>query len=264
MENKNRNRRGAGDTGSMRRIFLEIAYDGTAYAGWQVQNNALSVQAVIDKALSDWLKEDIHTIGASRTDAGVHAKGNVAVFDTNTRIPGDKYAFGLNAKLPKDISIQESFEVPMEFHPRFTETVKTYEYKILNRKFPDPARRNDSLFYHGKLDVEAMQAAASYFVGPHDFKSFCAANADTKTTVRTIYSAQLWKEDDMIHFEITGSGFLYNMVRIIAGTLIEVGKGAIRAEDIPKILSAKNREAAGPTAPAHGLTLVSIEYPEWE
>lgn len=248
----------------MRRIFLEIAYDGTAYAGWQVQHNALSVQEVLDKALSDWLKEDIHTIGASRTDAGVHARGNVAVFDTNTKIPGEKYAFGLNAKLPKDISIQESFEVPPDFHPRFTETVKTYEYKILNRKFPDPNRRADSLFYHGKLDVDAMAAAASYFIGPHDFKSFCAVGADTKTTVRTIYSVSVWKENDMIHFEITGNGFLYNMVRIIAGTLIEVGKGVFKPEDMPKILAARDREAAGPTAPAHGLTLVEIEYPEWE
>ncbi len=248
----------------MRRIFLEIAYDGTAYAGWQVQKNALSVQEVLDKALSDWLGEEIHTIGASRTDAGVHAKGNVAVFDTNTKIPGEKYAFGLNAKLPKDISIQESFEVPPEFHPRFTETVKTYEYKILNRTFPDPTRRADSLFYHGKLDVEAMSAAASYFVGPHDFKSFCAANPDTKTTVRTIYSAEVWKEEDMIHFEITGNGFLYNMVRIIAGTLIEVGKGVLKPADMKRILDAKDREAAGPTAPAHGLTLIAIEYPEWE
>ncbi len=248
----------------MRRIFLEIAYDGTNYSGWQVQNNAVSVQETIDKALSEWLLEEIHTIGASRTDAGVHARGNVAVFDTNSQIPADKFAFGLNARLPDDICIQESFEVPMEFHPRFTETVKTYEYKILNRKFPDPTRRNDSLFYYGRLDVDAMNEAASYLVGPHDFKSFCAVNHDAKTTVRTIYSAIVDKEDDMITFQITGNGFLYNMVRIIAGTLIEVGKGRIHPESIKKIMEARDRQKAGPTAPAHGLTLVEIEYPEWE
>lgn len=248
----------------MRRIFLEIAYDGTNYSGWQVQNNAVSVQETIDKALSEWLSEEIHTIGASRTDAGVHARGNVAVFDTNSQIPADKFAFGLNSRLPGDICIQESFEVPMEFHPRFTETVKTYEYKILNRKFPDPTRRNDSLFYYGRLDVDSMNEAASYLVGPHDFKSFCAVNHDAKTTVRTIYSAVVDKEEDMITFQITGNGFLYNMVRIIAGTLIEVGKGKIKPESIKKIMEARDRQKAGPTAPAHGLTLVEIEYPEWE
>ena len=248
----------------MRRIFLEIAYDGTNYSGWQIQNNAVSIQGTIDKALSEWLGEDIHTIGASRTDAGVHALGNVAVFDTESRIPGDKFAYGLNSRLPEDICIQQSFEVPMEFHPRYTETVKTYEYKILNRRFPDPTRRNDSFFYYGKLDVDAMNMAASEFVGPHDFKSFCSANQEKKSTVRTIYSAMVDKEDDMITFTITGNGFLYNMVRIIAGTLIEVGKGTIKPEDIKEILEKKDRSAAGPTAPAHGLTLVEIEYPEWE
>lgn len=248
----------------MRRIFLEIAYDGTNYSGWQVQNNAVSIQETIDKALSEWLGEEIHTIGASRTDAGVHARGNVAVFDTESLIPADKFAFGLNARLPEDISIQESFEVPAEFHPRFTETIKTYEYKILNRKFPDPTRRNDSLFYYGKLNVDAMNEAASYLVGPHDFKSFCAVNHDAKTTVRTIYSAMVDKDGDLITFEITGNGFLYNMVRIIAGTLIEVGKGKLKPEDIKIIMEARDRQKAGPTAPAHGLTLVEIEYPEWE
>lgn len=248
----------------MRRIFLEIAYDGTNYSGWQVQNNAVSIQETIDKALSEWLGEEIHTIGASRTDAGVHARGNVAVFDTESLIPADKFAFGLNARLPEDISIQESFEVPAEFHPRFTETIKTYEYKILNRKFPDPTRRNDSLFYYGKLNVDAMNEAASYLVGPHDFKSFCAVNHDAKTTVRTIYSAMVDKDGDLITFEITGNGFLYNMVRIIAGTLIEIGKGKLKPEDIKMIMEARDRQKAGPTAPAHGLTLVEIEYPEWE
>ena len=248
----------------MRRIFLEIAYDGTNYSGWQVQNNAVSIQETIDKALSEWLGEEIHTIGASRTDAGVHARGNVAVVDTESLIPADKFAFGLNARLPEDISIQESFEVPAEFHPRFTETIKTYEYKILNRKFPDPTRRNDSLFYYGKLNVDAMNEAASYLVGPHDFKSFCAVNHDAKTTVRTIYSAMVDKDGDLITFEITGNGFLYNMVRIIAGTLIEVGKGKLKPEDIKMIMEARDRQKAGPTAPAHGLTLVEIEYPEWE
>ena len=247
----------------MRRIFLEIACDGTNYCGWQAQKNGVSVQEVIDRALSKWLKEDIRTIGASRTDAGVHALGNVAVFDTKTRIPGEKYAFGLNSALPDDICIQRSFEVPSEFHPRFTETIKTYEYKILNKKFPDPTKRRDSLFYYGKLDCAAMNEGASYLVGPHDFKSFCSAGHEGKSTVRTIYSATVEKENDMIYIEIEGNGFLYNMVRIIAGTLIEIGKGALKPKDMKRIIEARDRAAAGPTAPAHGLTLLRIEYPEW-
>ena len=244
----------------MRRIFLEIAYDGTNYSGWQVQNNAVSIQETIDKALSEWLGEEIHTIGASRTDAGVHARGNVAVFDTESLIPADQFAFGLNARLPEDISIQESFEVPAEFHPRFTETIKTYEYKILNRKFPDPTRRNDSLFYYGKLNVDAMNEAASYLVGPHDFKSFCNVHTHVEDTVRTIYRLEVIREENVITFRVRGNGFLYNMVRILAGTLIGVGRGLIDPEEIPAMLEAKDRQAAGMTVPPQGLTLVKIDY----
>ncbi len=248
----------------MRRILLVVAYDGTSYSGWQVQQNAVSIQGTIDKALSEWLGEEIHTIGASRTDAGVHALGNVAVFDTESRIPGEKFAYGLNTRLPDDICIQQSFEVPMDFHPRYTETIKTYQYKILNRVFPDPIRRRDSFFCSGKLNAEAMNSAASCFIGPHDFKSFCSANTVSISTVRTIYAAEVFARDDMIIFEICGDGFLYNMVRIIAGTLIEAGKGAMKPSDMKRILDAKDRAAAGPTAPACGLTLLGIEYPEWE
>jgi len=246
-----------------RRIFLRVAYDGTRYAGFQVQNNGIGIQNVIDDALSDWLKEKIHTAAASRTDAGVHAFGNVLVFDTFSQIPGEKYAFGLNTGLPDDIKVQESFEVPADFHPRFTSTVKTYEYKILNRTFPDPLRRVDSFFYHGHLDADSMNIAANMLVGEHDFASFCSTGNSHKTTVRTIYSAYVEQEDDMIWFDITGDGFLYNMVRIIAGTLIEIGKGAMTPRSMERILASRDRSFAGPTAPACGLTLVNIEYPEW-
>lgn len=251
------------DNRMTRRIFLRVAYDGTRYAGFQVQNNGVGIQNVIDRALSEWLGEKIHTAAASRTDAGVHALGNVLVFDTVSAIPGEKFAFGLNTGLPDDIKVQESFEVPPDFHPRFTSTVKTYEYKILNRTFPDPLRRADSFFYHGNLNADAMNIAANLLVGEHDFKSFCSTGNAHKTTVRTIYSACVEREDDMIFFDITGNGFLYNMVRIIAGTLIEVGKGAIKPASVTKILKSADRSMAGPTAPACGLTLVDIEYPEW-
>lgn len=249
----------------MKRIRLRVAYDGTNYAGWQVQPNALTVQAVLDRALSDLLKTPVHTIGASRTDAGVHALGNVAVFDTMARMPADKYAFALNTRLPEDIRIQLSEEVAPDFHPRFCHTVKTYEYKILNRTFPDPTRRLNSVHIYGNLDLSAMQKAAASLEGTHDFKSFATENPQVTDTVRTIYRTKLWRdEEDMIHFRITGNGFLYNMVRIITGTLLEVGKGAIKAEDIPEILVAKDRTKAGPTARAKGLTLVRIRYPDEE
>lgn len=248
----------------MRRIKLIVAYDGTEYCGWQVQPNGLSVQEVLNRTLSDWLGQPIRTIGASRTDAGVHARGNVAVFDTDARMPGDKFAYALNTRLPEDIRIQGSMEVSPEFHPRFTATVKTYEYKILNRRFPDPLCRRDSLFWYGPLDVEAMKEAAGYLKGTHDFKSFTTVQNQRENTVRTIYEVDLWKEEDMIHIRITGNGFLYNMVRIIVGTLLEIGKGCRKPQDMQEILQARDREAAGPTARPCGLTLLGIRYPQWE
>ena len=248
----------------MKRIKLTVAYDGTNYCGWQVQPNGITVQEVLNRALSELLKEEIHTVGASRTDAGVHARGNVAVFDTRARMPGDKIAFALNTRLPEDIRIQGSQEVSPEFHPRFTSTVKTYEYKILNRTFSDPTRRQDSMFWYGALDLEAMKEAAGYLPGTHDFKSFAAVQGAEGSTVPTIYGTRLWKEDDMIHFQIQGNGFLYHMVRIIAGTLLEAGKGSWPAERMQQILEARDRSQAGPTARACGLTLLEIQYPEWE
>lgn len=244
-----------------RRIRLTVAYDGTRYAGWQIQPNGLAVQEVLDRSISDLLNTEIRTLGASRTDAGVHALGNVAVFDTCARMPADKFAYALNTRLPEDIRIQRSEEVSPDFHPRFCETVKTYEYRILNRRFPDPTRRLNSLHWYGRLDLEAMRRGAALLVGTHDFKGFAAANPQTRSTVRTIYEARLWKEDDMIRFDITGNGFLYNMVRIITGTLLEIGKGAMGVEQIREILATGDRAKAGPTARAHGLTLVEIRYP---
>ena len=248
----------------MKRIRLTIAYDGTNYAGWQLQPNALTVQEVLDRCLSGIVKHPVRTIGASRTDAGVHALGNVAVFDTEARMPAEKYAFALNSRLPEDIRIQRSEEVPPTFHPRFTTTVKTYEYRILNRTFSDPTCRLNSVHIYGDLDLAAMERAASYLVGGHDFKSFATENPKVTDTCRTIYSAGFLREGDMIRFRITGNGFLYNMVRIIVGTLLEVGKGKLAPEDIPEILEARDRSAAGPTARARGLTLVKICYPDEE
>lgn len=241
---------------------MVVAYDGTNYCGWQVQPNGITIEEVLNRSLSNLLGEKIEVMGASRTDSGVHSLGNVAVFDTNTRMPADKIAFALNQRLPEDIVVQGSCEVPSDWHPRYQESTKTYEYRILNRTFRMPTRRLDTYFYHYPLDVEQMSEAASYLVGTHDFASFCAANAQVKSTVRTIYSCTAQKENDIITIRVTGNGFLYNMVRIIAGTLIEVGAGKRRPVEIKDILAAENRDTAGPTAPAQGLTMMGIEYEE--
>lgn len=248
----------------MKRVRLIVSYDGTNYCGWQIQNNGITVEEVLNHALSDLCREEIAVIGASRTDSGVHALGNVAVFDTNSRIPGEKFSFALNQRLPDDIRIQRSDEVADEWHPRFQDTVKTYEYCFLNRRIPDPMRRLYSYFIYYPMDVENMQKAADYLIGEHDFKSFCTPRTQVRSTVRTIYDLTLTKEGDEIRMRITGNGFLYNMVRIIAGTLARVGTGLYTPERVKEILEAKDRNVSGPKAPPQGLTLISIAYPAEE
>lgn len=244
----------------MKRVKLTVAYDGTNYCGWQVQPNGITIQEVLNQCLSEFTGEKIETIGASRTDAGVHALGNVAVFDTEMRMPGDKFSFALNQRLPEDIRIQKSEEVEADFHPRYIKSQKTYEYRILNRRFPIPTERFYSHFTYIPLDIKKMREAAEYLVGEHDFKSFCGTGAQVKTTVRTIKEIQIEKNGDRITIRITGEGFLYNMVRIIAGTLMDIGGGLYPPEKMKEILEAKDRKKAGPTAPARGLTLMEIQY----
>ena len=256
-------------TSGRRRILLITAYDGTNYCGWQVQKNGETIEGVLNRELSRLFGAEIAVIGASRTDSGVHALGNVAVFDTEARMPADKVAYALNSRLPGDIRIQRSLEVPPDFHPRRTACVKTYEYRILNREFELPSERLNSYFFRRELDVERMKAACPYFLGEHDFKSFCSIHTQAETTVRTIYSLEVLEEElpDLggrrIRIRVTGNGFLYNMVRILAGTLIQVGLGAYAPEDMEPMLMACDRQAAGPTAPAQGLTLIGMEYPEY-
>ena len=212
----------------MKRVMLKVAYDGTDYHGWQIQPNVVTVESVLNETLSGLLKEEIKVIGASRTDTGVHALGNIAVFDTNARIPADKISYALNQRLPEDIRIQLSKEVAPDFHPRHQNSKKTYEYKILNCAFPVPVYRLYSYFTYVKLDVEKMRQAASYLVGEHDFKSFCSTKTVAETTVRTIYDIRVEKSGELICVRVTGSGFLYNMVRIIVGTLMEAGSMQVR------------------------------------
>lgn len=268
-----------------KRVRLTVAYDGTNYCGWQVQPNGITIESELNCHLSELLQEQIHVIGASRTDAGVHAQGNVAVFDTHARMPADKISFALNTRLPEDIRIQDSREVPTDFHPRFCRTVKTYEYRICNRRFPDPCSRLYALFYYWDLDPVKMQRAANYLIGTHDFTSFCTSKPDVTDRVRTIYSVDVIAEElsahnspagnetgtggriaqngRMITVRVRGNGFLYNMVRIIVGTLLRVGSGMLAPEEIPEILAAHDRGRAGETARPHGLTLVGIEYPDF-
>lgn len=244
----------------MKRVMLIVAYDGTNYCGWQIQPNGRTIEGELNRALSGLLGEEIAVTGASRTDAGVHSRGNAAVFDTSARIPAEKISYALNQRLPEDIVVQWSGEVEPDFHPRRIKSRKTYEYRILNREFRDPNRRRDTYFYYRSLDVEAMRDAARYLVGEHDFQSFCSIRSQARTSVRTIESLTVDRHEDIITIRVTGNGFLYNMVRIIAGTLIQVGAGERRPEEIPQILEALDREAAGPTAPAHGLTMIGIMF----
>lgn len=241
------------------RVKLVIAYDGTNYCGWQVQPNGITIEEMLNKELTRLLKEEIFVIGASRTDSGVHAWGNICVFDTATRIPSDKICLALNQRLPSDIVIQSSCEVPLDWHPRKINSRKTYEYRILNRSIPLPSERLNSYFYYWKLDVDKMRQAAEYLVGEHDFKSFCSIRTKVEDTVRRIYSLDILVNKDRIDIRISGNGFLYNMVRIIVGTLIRVGSGYYPPEQIKTILRGRDRALAGPKAPAHGLTLLAIE-----
>ncbi len=244
----------------MKRVKLVIAYDGTRYCGWQLQPGQPTIEAELNKALSELLGEEIVVIGASRTDSGVHALGNVAVFDTNSAIPAEKISFALNVRLPEDIRVQSSTQVEDAFHPRRTVSRKTYEYRILNRKIALPTERLYSTFIYYDLDIARMREAAGYLIGEHDFKSFCSVKTQVTDTVRTIYQLDIRQDGDIIIISVTGSGFLYNMVRIIAGTLIEIGRGAYPPERIKEMLEGCDRKLAGPTAPANGLCLIKIEY----
>ncbi len=244
----------------MKRVKLTIAYDGTNYCGWQIQPNGITIEEVINKALQKLTGEPILVIGASRTDSGVHAMGNVAVFDTETTIPPERIAMALNQRLPEDIVIIKSEEVALDFHPRYCDCSKTYEYHIINTRIPIPTKRLTNYFVSYNLNLDHMREAASYLVGEHDFVSFCNVRTDVENTVRTITALDIIENGNEITIRITGNGFLYNMVRIIVGTLIRVGRGFYTPEKVKEILEAKDRKAAGVTAPAHGLMLMEINY----
>ena len=247
----------------MKRFKLTVAYDGTAYCGYQYQPELPTVEGFVNDALSELLGENIVTIGASRTDAGVHAYGNVAVFDSDTRIPAEKLALALNTKLADNIRITESLEVAADFHPRKNVIDKTYEYRINTAKIQFPTDRLYSYNVKHNLDIEAMREAAKYIEGRHDFTSFCSAKTDKEDKVRTVFQIDVEEalRSELI-IRVRGDGFLYNMVRIIAGTLVKVGEGKILPDEIPPIIERKDRGHLGTTLPAKGLFLMGIRYKE--
>lgn len=242
------------------RVKIIIEYDGTNYAGWQRQDNAIAVQQKIEEAVFEITGQRAVVTGAGRTDAGVHALGQVAHFDTTATIPPEKWAYALNTKLPEDIRIRSSMKVDPEFHSTLHAEKKHYRYSIYNAPHTSPTRRlyAASVFY--PLDEKLMQAAADVFPGEHDFSAFAAAGSDIKTTVRRVYSAKVTRNGDMLYFDVVGNGFLYNMVRIMAGTIIEVGYGKLAKTDVENALRSGERSNAGYTAPACGLTMVEVYY----
>ncbi len=242
------------------RIAFIVEYDGTEYAGWQVQKNAVTVQEKIEEALLTLNKGHITVTGAGRTDSGVHARGQCGHFDIDSDIPADKFTFILNTRLPKDIRIKRTWQAEEGFHSRFSAKGKRYIYRIINAPSASALMGRFTMHVPEKLDVSLMRQAAEFIVGTHDFKAFCAAGSQVKTTVRTVTKVEIKKTDELIEIIVEGTGFLYNMVRIIAGTLIEVGKNKKTPEDVKRIIEGQARKDAGMTADAQGLTMDEVFY----
>jgi tRNA pseudouridine38-40 synthase len=263
----------------MRNIGLVVSYDGTNYNGFQSQSFRNTIQDKLQDAIRMLTGEPVKVIGSGRTDAGVHARGQVVNFHTASPIPIERWQLALNARLPDDIVVRQAVELPETFHARKGAVRKTYRYTINNSRVPDVFRRRFQLFHHAPLDVERMADGLAHLVGEHDFTSFCSRKTVKQSYVRTLYEARIEAEPPdpadeaigladggrrgVIHIYLTGSGFLYNMVRIIVGTLIEVGEGKREPGDMRRILLARDRLEAGPTAPAHGLCLWEVVYPDW-
>lgn len=246
----------------MKNIKLTIEYEGTNYSGWQRQDNAVTIQEKIEEAVEKATGEKVKLIGSGRTDGKVHALGQVANFLTKSSIPGEKYKYALKFLLPDDITIMESEEVDLSFHSRFDAIKKRYKYIVYNGELPRAIYRNFSYHVPYNIDIDEMIHASKYLIGTHDFAAFMATNSEVNSTIRTIYSISIEKNKDLIEFNIEGNSFLRNMVRIIVGTLLNVGFGKLNKEDLPKIILDRKREGAGPTAPPQGLFLEKVFYNE--
>ena len=244
----------------MRNIKLTIEYDGKDFKGWQKQPHKLNIQGEIDRSIKDITGEDVDLIASGRTDAGVHALGQVANFKTDSNIPVEKIPIALNTKLKRSIRILAAEEVDERFHSRYNCKKKTYKYVINNSANGTAIYRNLEYNFSQELNVDKMNEAVKYFIGEHDFKGFKASGTSSKSSVRTIYDAKVYKNGDRVNIELTGNGFLYNMVRIISGTLIDVGIGKILPEEVTDIINSKERTKAGKTLPPNGLYLIKVEY----
>jgi len=237
-----------------------VQYDGTGYHGFQRQPGLVTVQELLEKAIKAITGEEVRVTGAGRTDAGVHARGQVVNFHTAGTIPDERFPFALNSVLPPDVVVVGVERVSPEFHARRNAISKVYRYSVLNRVFPCPFLRRYAYHVPQRLDLPAMMEAAGYLVGRHDFASFRAAGSSARTTIRTLTGLEWRREGDLLHLRAEADGFLYHMVRAIAGTLLEVGRGKLEPEEVRRILEARNRDLAGPTAPAHGLCLEEVRY----
>ncbi len=246
----------------MKRLLLTLRYDGTAYHGWQVQPNAVTVQETLQNAIEAVTGVRAGVIGCSRTDTGVHAAMFCCTFDTDSAVPAERMALALNMHLPKDIAVYACKEVAADFHPRYAARGKRYTYRVNNTHYRDPFSDRYTVRYTPFLDADTLNTYAQDFVGTHDFTAFCAANADTADSVRTVFLFSVERKDDMVLFTVEADGFLYNMVRIMVGTLLDMAAERLPADAIRRALSGRDRSFAGATAPAKGLRLEKVFYGE--
>ena len=242
------------------RVKIVIEYDGTNYAGWQRQKNGITVQQILEEAFFKASGERVVVHGAGRTDAGVHAEAQVAHLDTHCTIPPAKISYAMNMLLPSDIRVKQSVHVASDFHARFSAKAKTYRYTYYNDIHASAIHRNTTTHVRGRIDIRAMKIAAEYIRGTHDFACFCASGSDVRETVRTVYHLAVTSDEPFIYIDVTGSGFLYNMVRIIAGTLMDVGQKRVSPEHVKYVMRGRDRTKASATAPARGLTLKDVHY----
>lgn len=244
----------------MRKLLITIRYDGSDYHGYQVQNNAITIQEVFQNSVEKVFGERLDITGCSRTDSGVHANMYCITLDTDMNITNESVVLALNTYLPKDIAAYDCKEVAEDFHPRYSCKSKEYVYKIYNGKYRNPFYDRYSYWYRFPIDAEYLNQEAKAFIGKHDFAGFCSSKSDVEDTKRTIYSFDIWREEDFVYFKISGDGFLYNMVRIIVGTMLFVAQGKIKSGELHEIISSCNRSLAGKTAPPQGLYLNKINY----
>ena len=247
-----------------RRIRLIVSYDGTNYVGWQLQENGVSVQQRLNEALTYLTGETIQVHGSGRTDSGVHARAQVAHFDTNARMPADKFAVAMNTRLTRDIRVLFSEETTEEFHARFSAKNKTYRYTVQTGSHLDVFTRDTALHVHTTLDFERMRSSAQDALGEHDFAAFMSAGSTMERTVRTVFRSEWTRDGRYLYYDVSANGFLYNMVRILVGTMLEIGSGKLPQDAIARAIASKRRDDAGATAPPQGLALMRVQYEDFD